>query len=172
MVALTIGHSTRTIEEFVRLLQAHAVTCAIDVRTVPRSRHNPQFNRDILPASLKSAAIGYIHMAELGGLRRTTRDSINTGWRNASFRGYADYMQTAEFNEAIERLIQLMSQDRIAVMCAEAVPWRCHRSLIADALLVRGIRSEEIVSPTRTQAHVLTSFAEVDGSRIFYPQLS
>jgi len=172
LVALTIGHSTRTIEEFVRLLQAHAVTRAVDVRTVPRSRHNPQFHRDTLPASLKSAAIGYMHMAELGGLRRTTRDSINTGWRNASFRGYADYMQTAEFNEAIERLIQLMSQDRIAVMCAEAVPWRCHRSLIADALLVRGIRSEEIVSPTRTQVHVLTSFAKVDGSRIFYPQLS
>jgi uncharacterized protein (DUF488 family) len=172
LVALTIGHSTRTIEEFVRLLQAHVVTRAVDVRTVPRSRHNPQFNRDTLPASLKSAGIGYTHMAELGGLRRTTRDSINTGWRNASFRGYADYMQTAEFNEAIERLIQLMSHDRIAVMCAEAVPWRCHRSLIADALLVRGIRSEEIVSPTRTQVHVLTSFAKVDGSRIFYPQLS
>jgi uncharacterized protein (DUF488 family) len=172
LVALTIGHSTRTIEELVRLLQAHAVTRAVDVRTVPRSRHNPQFNRDTLPASLKSAGIGYTHMAELGGLRRTTRDSINTGWRNASFRGYAHYMQTAEFNEAIERLIQLMSHDRIAVMCAEAVPWRCHRSLIADALLVRRIRSEEIVSPTRTQVHVLTSFAKVGGSRIFYPQLS
>ena len=172
LVALTIGHSTRTIEEFVRLLQAHAVTRVVDVRTVPRSRHNPQFNRDTLPASLKTAAIGYMHMAELGGLRRTTRDSINTGWRNASFRGYADYMQTAEFNEAIEGLIHLMSKGRIAVMCAEAVPWRCHRSLIADALLVRGIRSEEIVSPTRTRVHVLTSFAKVDGSRIFYPQLS
>jgi uncharacterized protein (DUF488 family) len=172
LVALTIGHSTRTIEEFVRLLQAHAVTRVVDVRTVPRSRHNPQFDRDTLPASLKTTAIGYTHMAELGGLRRATRDSINTGWRNASFRGYADYMQTAEFNEAIEGLIRLMSQGRIVVMCAEAVPWRCHRSLIADALLVRGIRSEEIVSSTRTRVHVLTSFAKVDGSRIFYPQLS
>ena len=171
LVALTIGHSTRTVQEFVRLLQAHAVTRVVDVRTVPRSRHNPQFNRDTLPASLKSTGIGYMHMAELGGLRRTTRDSINSGWRNASFRGYADYMQTAEFNEAIERLTQLMSQDRIALMCAEAVPWRCHRSLIADALLVRGIRSEEIVNPTRTQVHVLTPFAKVNGSRIFYPQL-
>jgi uncharacterized protein (DUF488 family) len=169
LVALTIGHSTRTIEEFVGLLQAHAVTRTVDVRTVPRSRHNPQFNRDTLPASLKTISIGYTHMAELGGLRRTTRDSINTGWRNASFRGYADYMQTAEFNQAIEGLIQLMNQGRIAVMCAEAVPWRCHRSLIADALSVRGIRSEEIVSPTRTRVHVLTSFAKVDGSRIFYP---
>jgi len=169
LVALTIGHSTRTIEEFVRLLQAHAVTRVVDVRTVPRSRHNPQFNRDTLPASLESAGVGYIHMAELGGLRHTTRDSINTGWRNGSFRGYADYMQTAEFGEAIERLIEVMHQDRVAVMCAEAVPWRCHRSLIADALLVRGIRSEEIVSPIRTQVHVLTPFAKVIGSRIFYP---
>ena len=167
--ALTIGHSTRSIEEFVRLLQAHFVTRVVDVRTVPRSRHNPQFNRDILPASLDSGGIAYLHMGELGGLRRTTRDSINTGWRNASFRGYADYMQTKEFFEAIERLIQMMKQDRIVLMCAEAVPWRCHRSLIADALLVRGIRSEEIVNPTRAQAHVLTPFAKVDGTRIFYP---
>jgi hypothetical protein len=108
LVALAIGHSTRPTEEFVRLLQAHAVTRVVDVHTVPRSRHNPQFNRDTLPASLKTTAIGYTHMAELGGLRRATRDSINTGWRNASFRGYADYMQTAEFIEAIEGLIQLM----------------------------------------------------------------
>jgi uncharacterized protein (DUF488 family) len=169
LIALTIGHSTRTIEEFVRLLQAHAVTRVVDVRTVPRSRHNPQFNRDTLPASLQSAGIGYTHMAELGGLRHTTRDSVNTGWRNASFRGYADYMQTAEFYGAIEQLIQLMKRDRIAVVCAEALPWRCHRSLIGDALLVRGIRSEEIISAARTQAHVLTPFAKVDGIRIFYP---
>ena len=171
LVALTIGHSTRTIEEFVRLLHAHAGTRVVDVRTVPRSRHNPQFNRDTLPDSLKSAGIGYVHMPELGGLRRAARDSINMGWQNASFRGYADYMQTAEFREAIERLIQIMHEDRIALMCAEAVPWRCHRSLIADALLVRGIRSEEIVSPTRTQVHLLTPFAKVDGLRIIYPPL-
>jgi uncharacterized protein (DUF488 family) len=170
LIALTIGHSTRTIEEFVHLLQAHAVNCVVDVRTVPRSRHNPQFNRDALPASLENAGIGYVHMAELGGLRRTTRNSINIGWRNASFRGYADYMQTSEFHEAIDRLIELIGRNRIAVMCAEAVPWRCHRSLIADALLVRGIRAEEIVSPTRTQAHLLTPFAKVDGTRIVYPQ--
>jgi len=170
LVALTIGHSTRPIEEFVRLLKAHAVTQLIDVRTVPRSRHNPQFNRETLPASLESAGIAYLHMPELGGLRRATSDSVNTGWQNASFRGYADYMQTPEFRGAIERLIQLISQGRIAVMCAEAVPWRCHRSLIADALLVRGIQSEEIVSATRTRPHVLTPFAKVDGSRIFYPK--
>jgi uncharacterized protein (DUF488 family) len=170
LVALTIGHSTRAIEEFVRLLKAHVVTQLIDVRTVPRSRHNPQFNRETLPASLESAGIAYVHMPELGGLRRATSDSVNTGWQNASFRGYADYMQTPEFRGAIERLIRLVGQGRIAVMCAEAVPWRCHRSLIADALLGRGIRTEEIVSATRTQTHVLTPFAKVDGSRIFYPK--
>ena len=169
LVAWTIGHSTRAIEEFVRLLKAHAVTQLIDVRTVPRSRHNPQFNRETLPASLESAGIAYLHMPELGGLRRATSDSVNTGWQNASFRGYADYMQTPEFRGAIERLIRLISQGRIVVMCAEAVPWCCHRSLIADALLVRGIRAEEIVSTTLTRTHVLTPFAQVDGSRIFYP---
>ena len=166
---LTIGHSTRALEEFIRLLQSHAVTRVVDVRTVPRSRHNPQFNRDTLPASLKAAGIGYVHMAELGGLRHTTRDSPNTGWRNASFRGYADYMQTPEFEKALDELIQLASQDRIAVMCAEAVPWRCHRSLIADALLVRGIQTEDITSETRHQVHALTPFAKVRGTTITYP---
>lgn len=168
-IVLTIGHSTHTIEEFIRLLQANAVTLVVDVRTVPRSRHNPQFNRDTLPASLKTAGIGYVHMAELGGLRHTTRDSLNTGWRNASFRGYADYMQTPEFQHAIEQLIQLANLDRIAVMCAEALPWRCHRSLIEDALFVRGIRSEDIMSTARRQIHVLTPFAKVQGARITYP---
>jgi uncharacterized protein (DUF488 family) len=166
---LTIGHSTRTSEEFISLLQAHAVTCVVDVRTVPRSGHNPQFNRETLPVSLKPAGIGYVHMAELGGLRHTTRDSLNTGWRNASFRGYADYMQTPEFQRAIDQLIQLANQDRIAVMCAEAVPWRCHRSLIADALLVRGIGSEDIMSTTRCQIHALTPFARVEDTQITYP---
>ena len=168
-IVLTIGHSTCTIEEFISLLQAHAVTCVVDVRTVPRSRHNPQFNRETLPVSLMPAGIGYAHMAELGGLRRTTRDSLNIGWRNASFRGYADYMQTPAFQRAIDQLIQLASKDRIAVMCAEAVPWRCHRSLIADALLVRGIPSEDIMSATRRQVHALTSFARVEDTQITYP---
>jgi uncharacterized protein (DUF488 family) len=166
---LTIGHSTRTIEEFIRLLQAHAVTRVVDVRTVPRSRHNPQFNRDILPASLKLAGIGYVHIAALGGLRHTTKDSINAGWRNASFRGYADYMQTPEFGKAMDELVPLAKQERIALMCAEAVPWRCHRSLIADALLVRGIRTEDIMSAARRQVHALTPFAKVHGTRITYP---
>ena len=166
---LTIGHSTRTLEEFIRLLQAHAVTRVVDVRTVPRSRHNPQFNRDTLPASLKAAGIGYVHMAGLGGLRHTTLHSPNTGWRNASFRGYADYMQTPEFGKALDELIQLAKRDRIAVMCAEAVPWRCHRSLIADALLVRGIQAEDILSATHRQVHALTPFAKVKGAHILYP---
>ncbi len=168
-IILTIGHSTRTLEEFIGLLQAHAVSCVVDVRTVPRSRHNPQFNKASLPGSLKKAGLGYVHMPRLGGLRHAQRDSLNLGWRNASFRGYADYMQTPEFAQSIEELIQLANQDRIALMCAEAVPWRCHRSLIADALLVRGIRTEDIMSPTRRQVHTLTPFAKVRGTTITYP---
>jgi len=166
---LTIGHSTRTIVEFINLLRAHGVTHVVDVRTVPRSRHNPHFNREQLPDLLRAAGIAYSHCPELGGLRRTTAASPNTGWRNASFRGYADYMQTPDFKEAIDRLIEKSVRDRLALMCAEAVPWRCHRSLIADALLVRGIKSEDISSATRRRAHRLTPFAKVRGTRITYP---
>jgi uncharacterized protein (DUF488 family) len=168
-IVSTIGHSTRAIEELIDLLQAHAVSRVVDVRTVPRSRHNPQFNKDSLPDSLKKAGLGYVHMPGLGGLRHARRDSINAGWRNASFRGYADYMQTPEFEQSLEELIQLAKQERIAIMCAEAVPWRCHRSLIADALLVRGILTEDIMSPTRHQVHALTPFAKVRGTTITYP---
>jgi uncharacterized protein (DUF488 family) len=168
-VVLTIGHSTRALEEFIGLLQAHAVSRVVDVRTIPRSRYNPQFNQDSLADSLKKAALGYVHMPGLGGLRHARRDSINLGWRNASFRGYADYMQTLEFEQSLEELIQLAEQERIAIMCAEAVPWRCHRSLIADALLVRGIRAEDIMSPTRRPVHTLTPFAKVRGTTITYP---
>jgi uncharacterized protein (DUF488 family) len=168
-VVLTIGHSTRAIEEFIGLLQAHAVSRVVDVRTIPRSRYNPQFNQDSLADSLKKAGLGYVHMPGLGGLRHARRDSINVGWRNASFRGYADYMQTPEFEQSLEELIQLAEQEPVAIMCAEAVPWRCHRSLIADALLVRGIRAEDIMSPTRRQVHTLTPFANVRGTTITYP---
>ncbi|MDE3099324.1 MAG: DUF488 domain-containing protein [Verrucomicrobiota bacterium] len=168
-MVLTIGHSTRPIEEFIRLLQAHGVACLVDVRTIPRSRHNPQFNADSLPASLKAAGIGYRHMPGLGGLRHTTAASVNIGWRNASFRGFADYMQTPEFERALETLIKLAGRRQVALMCAEAVPWRCHRSLIADALLARGIRTEHIMSATRRQPHVLTPFAKVQGRQITYP---
>jgi uncharacterized protein (DUF488 family) len=168
-IVLTIGHSTRTLEEFIGLLQAHGATRVVDVRTVPRSRHNPQFNKTSLPRALKKTGLGYVHLPGLGGLRHAKRDSLNAGWRNASFRGYADYMQTPEFAQSFEELIRLAKQERIAIMCAEAVPWRCHRSLIADALLVRGIRTEDIMSPTRRQAHTLTPFAKVRGTTITYP---
>jgi uncharacterized protein (DUF488 family) len=168
-VILTIGHSTRTLEEFIGLLKTHGAAHVVDVRTVPRSRHNPQFNKDSLPEELKKAGLGYVHLPGLGGLRHAKLDSLNAGWRNASFRGYADYMQTPEFEQSLEELIQLAKQDQIALMCAEAVPWRCHRSLIADALLVRGIRTEDIMSPTRRTVHTLTPFAKVCGTMISYP---
>jgi len=168
-IVLTIGHSTRTLEEFIGLLQKHAVSRVIDVRTVPRSRHNPQFNKASLPGSLKKAGLSYVHLPGLGGLRHARRNSLNLGWHNASFGGYADYMQTPEFEKSLEELVQWAKQDRIALMCAEAVPWRCHRSLIADALLVRGIRTEDIMSPSRRQVHTLTPFAKVRGTTITYP---
>ena len=168
-VILTIGHSTRPLDEFVRLLHAHAVSIVVDVRTVPRSRHNPQFNKDSLPDSLSKAGVGYIHMPQLGGLRRPKADSINVGWRNASFRGFADYMQTPEFENGLEEFIELSRNERPAIMCSEAVPWRCHRSLIADALTVRGFMVEDIMSPTRRQAHKLIPFAKVRGTTITYP---
>ena len=168
-IVLTIGHSTRTLEEFLGLLRAHGATRVVDVRTVPRSRHNPQFDEASLPGSLKETGLGYVHMPGLGGLRHVKRDSLNPAWRNASFRGYADYMQTPDFLQSLDEMIRLANQERIVLMCAEAVPWRCHRSLIADALLVRGIRTEDIMSPTRRQIHTLTPFAKVQGATITYP---
>lgn len=169
LLVMTVGHSTRTLDEFISLLQTHAVARVVDVRTIPRSRHNPQFNQDSLPDALKNAGLGYVHLPGLGGLRHAKPDSINIGWRNASFRGYADYMQTPEFEQSLGDLIQMARQEQIAIMCAEAVPWRCHRSLIADALLVRGIRAEDIMSPTRRTVHMLTPFAKVRGTTLTYP---
>src|ERR1035437_1050894 len=168
-LVMTIGHSTLPLEEFIGLLQAHEATCVVDVRTIPRSRHNPQFNKDSLPQSLKEFGLGYVHMPGLGGLRHTKGDSLNLGWRNASFRGFADYMQTPEFVQSLEELIRLAGQERIVLMCAEAVPWRCHRSLIEDALVVHGLRVEEIINRTRCQIHALTPFAKVNGTAITYP---
>ena len=168
-VVYTIGHSTRTAGEFGALLAAHGVGCLADVRTVPRSRHNPQFNEDALASTLATHAIRYVRIAGLGGFRRTSPDSPNTAWRNLSFRGYADYMQTPAFAENVEALIAIAQDHTVAIMCAEAVPWRCHRSLVADALLVRGVRALEIASETKTTAHRLTPFARVEGTRIRYP---
>jgi uncharacterized protein (DUF488 family) len=168
---LTVGHSTRTIEVFIELLLAHGVRRLVDVRTIPRSWHNPQFNRDTLPKALQHAGIAYTHMEELGGLRHARRDSQNTGWHNASFRGFADYMQTPEFAAGLGTLVQAAEVEQIAIMCAEAVPWRCHRSLIADALKVRGYPVAHILSASRAQPHSLTSFAKVNGAHITYPSI-
>ena len=165
----TLGHSTRPIEEAVALLKQNGVARLLDVRTVPRSRHNPQYNAEALPAPLAAAGIGYAHVKELGGLRKPRKDSVNLGWRNESFRGYADYMQTPEFEQALAGLMAQAGQEPVAVMCAEAVPWRCHRSLIADALSVRGLEVRHIMGPGKWQPHKLTPFAEVHGTRITYP---
>jgi len=166
----TIGHSTRSIEEFIRILKAHAIEELVDIRTIPRSRHNPQFNRDTLPESLAAAGIEYRHIPALGGLRKPRPDSVNTGWRNASFRGFADYMQTPEFKTALDELITRAKVKRQAIMCAEAVEWRCHRSLIADALTVHDIPVEHIQSATRAKPHRMTPFAKVHRTELVYPE--
>jgi uncharacterized protein (DUF488 family) len=166
---LTIGHSNRSIEEFVAMLRAHGVERLVDVRTMPRSRHNPQFNLDELPGSLAESGIEHRHMPGLGGLRHAHKDSRNTGWQNASFRGYADYMETPEFESNLRALIELGAEKRTAIMCAESVPWRCHRSLIADALTARGIPVSHIMSATKANPHKMTSFARVEGERVRYP---
>ncbi len=165
----TVGHSTRPIDEFIRILNVYGIGQLLDVRAIPRSRRNPQFSRENLPGSLGTAGILYRHMPGLGGLRHPQRDSINTGWRNAGFRGFADYMQTPEFHQNLEELIDLASNATTVIMCAEAVPWRCHRSLIADALVARGIDVQEILTATQSQPHALTSFAKVEGSAVTYP---
>ncbi len=168
-LVFTIGHSTRPLDEFIDLLKTHGIRMVIDVRTIPRSRHNPQFNLEALPESLKSARIGYTHMSGLGGLRHTRRDSPNMGWLNSSFRGFADYMQTEEFERNLEKLITLVRRKRCCLMCAEAVPWRCHRSLVADALQARGVSVGHITGRNQPRPHKLTPFARVEGTRITYP---
>jgi hypothetical protein len=168
---LTLGHSTRPIDDFLELLRAHGVERVVDVRTIPRSRHNPQFNGDALAKSLPAAGAGiaYTHLKSLGGLRHPRADSRNLGWRNASFRGFADYMETPEFEEALAGLLELAAHKRCAIMCAEAVPWRCHRSLIADALTARGVPVEHIMSRAKCDLHRLTPFARVREKRVTYP---
>ncbi len=166
---LAIGHSTRPIEEFVELLLAAGVVTLADVRTIPRSRANPQFEGPALARSLARAGIAYAHLPRLGGLRRARKDSPSGAWRNASFRGYADHMQTPEFEEGLRELRDLAHEGPVAVMCAEAVPWRCHRSLLADALLARGVVVEHVVGRGRTRPHRVTPFARIEGRRVTYP---
>jgi len=165
----TLGHGTRRIEEFLEILRAFHVRMIVDVRTVPRSRHNPQYDQMELQKVLEENGFAYQHLKALGGLRHAHKDSINTGWQNASFRGYADYMQTPEFAQAIKKLISLGKRRKIAILCAESVPWRCHRSMIADALVVRGVEVLHIMSKTNAHAHALTPFARVAGEEITYP---
>jgi uncharacterized protein (DUF488 family) len=165
----TLGHSTLPIQRFIGLLERYGIQSLTDIRTVPRSRHNPHFNKDALQQALGAHGIEYVALRTLGGLRHARKDSINTGWRNSGFRGYADYMQTGEFAEGLEQLIALSLSRRTGIMCAEAVPWRCHRLLVADALSVRGIPVVEILSLSDYRAHKLTPFARVDGTAITYP---
>lgn len=168
----TIGHSNRALDIFLDLLQINEIVRVLDVRTVPRSRHNPQFNQDTLPISLDAVKISYTHLPGLGGLRHARADSPNTGWHNLSFRGYADYMQTSEFADNVQSVAHLARTERCVLMCAEAVPWRCHRSMIGDALLVRGIRVEDIIGAKGRKPHALNAFAHVDGTQVTYPPSS
>lgn len=165
----TIGHSTRSIEEFIQFLQVFEIQLLVDVRTIPKSRHNPQFNEGELKKELKKFHIQYKHLKTLGGLRHTTKDSVNQGWRNASFRGYADYMQSEEFHQGLEELEELAGKKKTAIMCAEAVPWRCHRSLIADALTVQKWTVLHIQSKKTARQHALTPFLKVDEDQLTYP---
>ncbi len=168
---LTIGHSTRPLEVFLSLIKENAGEIVADVRTVPRSRHVPQFNLETLPETLKTASLGYVHMGGLGGFRHPKKDSLNLGWRNASFRGFADYMQTTQFQESLEELIDLAKKSRVVVMCAELLPWRCHRSLIADALFIRGFEVRHIVDEEKVIVHTLTPWAKVEGTELTYPAI-
>lgn len=166
----TIGHSTREITEFINLLKSHAITQLVDVRTIPKSRHNPQFEQTALEKSLRESGITYVYMKNLGGLRPATKESINDAWHNKSFRNYADYMLSDEFKQGLDELIKLSKDSTTSIMCAEAVPWRCHRSLISDALIVRNIPVCEIIGSGNVRKHTLTSFAVVNGEEITYPK--
>lgn len=169
LVVFTIGHSTRSLEELVELLKAYNIQEVVDIRTLPGSKHNPQFNKEKLAEFLKKHQIDYIHMKSLGGLRKPRKDSINTGWKASSFRGFADYMQTPKFQSALESLLEVVKNKRVAIMCAEAVPWQCHRNMIADALLVRNMSVKHIISISEVKEHKMTSFARVENTKITYP---
>ncbi|HMK65918.1 MAG TPA: DUF488 domain-containing protein [Thermodesulfobacteriota bacterium] len=165
----TIGHGTRSLDQFIGLLLSFQVQLVVDIRTVPRSRHNPQFNRETLPDDLGKENIGYHHQSGLGGLRKTVPDSVNRGWHNASFRGFADYMQIEAFESNLNALIKSVHEQTLVLMCAETLPWRCHRSLIADALVIRNIPVFHIFKMGTAEEHKLTSFARVRGTALTYP---
>jgi uncharacterized protein (DUF488 family) len=165
----TIGHSTHPIDEFIRILNAYNIELLVDIRTIPRSRANPQFNETELKTRLEKEGIEYLHSIRLGGLRHTTKASINTAWKNTSFRGFADYLQTKDFQAGLEQLLELARRKRTVIMCAESVPWRCHRSLIGDALLVRVVHVEDILGEKNSKPHKLTPWARVEGNNITYP---
>ncbi len=166
---LTIGHSTRSLDELLASLRSFEVAILVDVRTIPHSRHNPQFERRTLASFLRRRRVRYVHLPALGGLRKTRKDSINTAWRSPSFRGFADYMQTPAFAAGLSELHALTEEGRVALMCAEAVPWRCHRSLIADALTARGAHVVHITGEAHAIPHRLTNFAQVERGRVTYP---
>jgi len=169
MVLYTIGHSNRSFDDFVGLLRSNGIERLVDIRRIPRSAHNPQFNADSLAEALPRCGIDYRHMEALGGLRKPRPDSTNTGWRNAGFRGYADYMETEEFRMALNELLALGAEKPTAIMCAEAVPWRCHRSVLADAIVAHGVTVLDIVGPGRPREHKLPEFAKVFDGRVTYP---
>jgi len=169
MALFTIGHSTRSFDALVELLRAHGIELLADVRTVPRSRRVPHFDRQVLVEKLPGRGLDYVHLPALGGLRRPRLDSINTGWRNDAFRGYADHMATDELRGALDGLVERARDRDVAVMCAEAVPWRCHRHLLSDALVARGVPVLHILGTAQAQPHTLTPFARVEGDRVSYP---
>jgi uncharacterized protein (DUF488 family) len=165
----TIGHSNRSLDEFLNMLRGHQIHQLLDVRTAAGSRRNPQFGHAALSRALEVQGINYLRLPELGGFRKPRADSRNTGWRNDSFRGFADYMETTQFEEGLSKLLELAKAGKTSIMCSEAVPWRCHRSLIADALSVRGEEVRHIMSVIKADEHRLTPFAKVDGTEIWYP---
>ena len=171
-IIFTVGHSNRTIEEFIELLKSHGIEEIADVRSIPRSGYNPQFNETGLSLSLKKAGIAYRHVEKLGGLRHAKKDSVNLGWKNKSFRGYADYMGTQSFADGLDTLMKIAAAKKTAIMCAEAVPWRCHRSLISDALMKKKWRIEDITGKSRTHRHTLTPFLRLRGGKLVYPEIA
>jgi uncharacterized protein (DUF488 family) len=171
-IIYTVGHSTRNIEDFVDLLRKYQIEAVVDVRKIAKSRHNPQYSEAILRKSLEEHNIAYVRLEGLGGLRHTSKETINMAWKNLSFRAYADYMQTPQFADSIEQLINIAAEKQTVIMCAEAVPWRCHRSLIGDALLIRNITVDDIINEKSCRPHKLTPFAQVVGNTIIYPKAS